>query len=69
MVSLKYAKQVFFLSATFDTFAAAYLLKCFNVPNVQNFLSAPEIVDKITEDDIIKSSFSLKSESLLLAKL
>lgn len=62
MVSLKYAKQVFFLSATFDKFAASYLFNCFNVPGVANFLSAPEIVDKITDDDIIKYSVSLRND-------
>jgi len=62
MVSLKYAKQVFFLSATFDKFAEYYLRTCFNVLKVNNFKSAPEIVENITEDDIIKSSQTLNTE-------
>ena len=31
MVSLKYAKQALFLSATYDKITGAFLIKCFNV--------------------------------------
>ena len=35
MISLKYAKQVYFMSATFDNYHMAFLKECFQVSPIQ----------------------------------
>lgn len=56
LVSLKYAKQALFLSATYDKFARAFLLKCFNVTESKfaSFKTATQIVNKTSDEDIDK---------------
>jgi len=56
MISLKHAKQVFFLSATYDKFARHFLLKCFDIKeeNFASFKTVPQIVGNLGEDDIAK---------------
>jgi len=56
MISLKHAKQVFFLSATYDKFARHFLLKCFDIKEdcFASFKTVPQIVNNLGEDDTEK---------------
>ena len=56
MVSLKFAKQVYFLSATYDAFSLQFMKLCFQMKENQflRFKSASEIVHNISDDKVDK---------------
>ena len=67
MISLKSAKQVYFLSATLNSYTIYFLKKCFGItePYIKKFRSAPAIINQTNDKNVDKPMMAIDSDTAL----